>query len=32
MSFQPFVSRWNFAIPSTIAAESVGAYALAVTV
>ena len=32
MSFQPFVSRWYFAIPSTIAAESAGPYAFAVTV
>ena len=32
MSFQPFVSRWYFAIPSTIAAESCGAYSFAVTV
>src|ERR687883_873549 len=32
MSFHPFVSRWNFAMPSTIAGESLGAYSFAVTV
>src|SRR3954454_13135513 len=32
MSFHPFVSRWNLAMPRTIAGESVGAYSLTVTV
>src|SRR3954452_14868104 len=32
MSFHPFVSRWYFAMPSTIAGESCGAYSFAVTV
>src|SRR3954464_15412228 len=32
MSFHPFVSRWNLAMPSTIAGVSVGAYSLTVTV